>query len=66
LASSVDCRFSYPVKVAHVVKGRSPQLVAQTPEITIARVCLIKHRVLAFLKKEFPRFERLAERDVVR
>ena len=42
----------------YVVKGWSPQDVAQTLGISVARVYLTKHRVSALLKKEVMRLER--------
>ena len=44
-----------------VTKGWPPAEVAQTLGITVARVYLTKHRVLAQVKKEVRRLEKLAE-----
>ena len=44
----------------YVMKGWSPQDVAQTLGISVARVYLTKHRVSALLKTEVGRLERQA------
>jgi RNA polymerase sigma-70 factor (ECF subfamily) len=47
-----------------VTKGWAPAQVAQTLGISAARVYLTKHRVLAQVKKELGRLEKMAERDL--